>query len=107
MIEKSPLKTIRTRIKSGDVPMDPQKLLDFAERMTKKVPASYGILVNNMTALDITDTIAAWVKEPDKIFEGILACLEEKGITTDVQTISLRCKSAICLSIYLDEQTGK
>jgi hypothetical protein len=81
-------------------------LLAFSEDLvseTTKICDKYN--GTGIIALGITDLIAARVREPDEIFNKMLVFFEEKGITTDVQTESLRYKSAVCLSIYLQRQT--
>ena len=81
-----------------------QSLLDFSEEITRKTLNASSVYNENCVALGVTDFIAARVEEPESVFKRMLAFFEENGITTNVQTDSLRYKSAVCLSIYLERK---
>lgn len=83
-----------------------ETLLDSSRGLaskTTKICDAYG---SGIIALGITDLIAAKVEDSDKVFDRMLSFFKENGITTDVQTESLRYRSAICLGIYLERQIG-
>ena len=85
-----------------------ESLLNLSEKLvseTSKICKKYDN--SGIIALGITDLITAKVENPESVFGRMLAFFKENGITTDVQTGSLRYKSAVCLSIYLQEQKQK
>ena len=79
-----------------------KSLLAFSEELVSKTSEICDAYGSGIIALGITDLIAARTKKPEEVFNKMLRYFENIDIVSNVNTESLRYKTAVCLSIYLD-----